>query len=860
MEKKAGDAQVSLIHKKGFRNGFLILGLITAFFVGIKTYDLQSEKTVTETETAATESFLLLKNDFEWHIQSINSMKGFFLASNWVSLDEFKIYTGGFLEEQTNYDALGWIPIIEAPSTANDIIAKLTEKNPKFSIKNREDLKKEKFCPIAYIEPYQKYAEFLGTDLTHNTTLKSALMESMQTARPVAFIGTPFETVPEGTLPQSAKLTIVNAVQDKRSQNRLNGFLFSVIDLQQIVGKSFSPLGKTGLNITILDKQEGGAWIPIYNMDKTPKNNGTSEIEKENPYLLTREMELAGHHLVFLFEPSVKIIQWEIYKGVIITSGFILMLTLMIYYYMRNMSVYTEHLTTARIAAEKATRMQRDFMANMSHELRTPMTGILGLTDVLKDSCLDKEQKSIAESIHLSAESLLSLLNGILDLSRIESGEVIVENDVFDLHQFFKKIKNLIGFQASRKGLSFSININEDLPQMISGDETKIQEVVINLLSNAVKFTSKGGVSLRTNIKTATNREYLIITIADTGIGIPDDFKDKIFKKFTQADSSVSRKFGGTGLGLAITKKLIDIMGGTISYKSTPDMGTEFTVTIPIQRADEKAKTVSNSERNTAINAESSTIRLAKVMIVEDHEINQMLVFKWLKKMGFEAIDIANSGIEALENLKTQHYDLILMDCQMPELDGYKTTGIIRQTEHASDKDVPIIAMTAHAMANERQKCLDAGMDDYLSKPMDFIDLQNAVYNQLDPARVKEKAYIKSSQATTQDNTPMNLDRLKEFTDGDKAAAERVINLFLKRGEETLNVMAENCDKKPNKLWRDAAHTLKGASGSLGANRLYQLCIEAEENYDREFDDKVAILQSLEHEFLNLSDYLRSLR
>jgi signal transduction histidine kinase/ActR/RegA family two-component response regulator len=375
----------------------------------------------------------------------------------------------------------------------------------------------------------------------------------------------------------------------------------------------------------------------------------------------------------------------------------------------------TEELEESTLSAQAASQAKSEFLANMSHELRTPMNGVIGMLDITLESKLGVEQREQIETAQRCAYSLLALLNDILDLSKIEAGKMVLERIAFDIRAMLEDCIRAQYPRASQNGVIVTREIAANVPVEVVGDPLRIRQIIANLVSNAVKFTEKGSVRIR--LESAANKDgdlFLHLKVTDTGTGIPADKLPLIFDKFTQADGSVSRKYGGTGLGLAIAKKLVEMHGGEIHVESEVGVGTTFFVSFKC------GVSLLTAARVTEAIAQSHAVqngdRPLRILVVEDNAVNQKVVTTVLRKRGF-AIELARDGREALDKLTEEsQFDLVLMDVQMPVLDGLETTRLIRQNPRWDH--LPIIAMTAHAMIGDRERCLEAGMSGYVSKPV----------------------------------------------------------------------------------------------------------------------------------------------
>ena len=389
----------------------------------------------------------------------------------------------------------------------------------------------------------------------------------------------------------------------------------------------------------------------------------------------------------------------------------------------------TADLIKQQVAAEAANEAKTVFLASMSHEIRTPLNGVLGMAEALLDTPLQADQKEMSTTIVDSGKILLAVLNDILDISKIESGQLEIENSPFDVAALFDGIGKLYAPKAHEKGLVLDITLSAGAKRWASGDALRIKQVAGNLISNAVKFTQSGEILLTVDIQSDGGCAKLSLAVSDTGEGIPEDKLDRLFKPFSQVDSSVSRKHGGTGLGLSISQQFCELMGGNISVQSTPDVGSVFTATMNIDLIEQPAVPAQNSEHNVQIMNQQKW----RVLLAEDNKTNRMVINKFLGKFDLD-ICIAENGKLAVDAFAESKFDVILMDVNMPEMDGITATKLIRKAEEETGQGrTPIIALTANTMAHQVAEYVASGVDRHLGKPFKKDALIEVMSNMLQP-------------------------------------------------------------------------------------------------------------------------------
>lgn len=400
--------------------------------------------------------------------------------------------------------------------------------------------------------------------------------------------------------------------------------------------------------------------------------------------------------------------------------------------HIHQLNAAQEALVASKIAAEKANLAKSDFLANMSHEIRTPLNGAIGMCNLLLNTPLSEEQRTLADFIRRSGNNLLDIINDILCISKIEAGMLELEYAKFDLSSVVRDATDFAKIQAKDKSVKIITTIADDVPRYVVGDVARLRQIILNLMNNAVKFTDIGFVAINISLQKPEKDGILRLSfeIQDSGIGIPKNKQDYIFEKFAQAEESSTRRYLGTGLGLAISRRLVEMMNGKIFVKSRIGEGSTFCFDVELRSSQSidtiinATETIKNSKRQYYLEKTSLVFRGCKALVVEDIEINKILTVKILEKYGIE-VDFVSNGKDSLAALKKKKYDIIFMDCHMPVIDGFETTKIIRDQEKESGDHIIIVALTAAVMSGDLEKCLMSGMDEYIGKPFDEREIRN---------------------------------------------------------------------------------------------------------------------------------------
>ena len=515
-----------------------------------------------------------------------------------------------------------------------------------------------------------------------------------------------------------------------------------------------------------------------------------------------------------------------------------------------------ESLNEAKKIAENASKMKQSFVANMSHEIRTPMNAIIGFTNLLNETTLTQVQKEFVKAINISGENLHNLVNNILDFSKIEAGKLTIDNKDFILVDILENVTKVLEGKVKDKKLKLEFSIDEAVPKAIKGDQTRLYQILINLVGNAIKFTQVGGVFIKVRVKNKSKGVVnLEFDVVDSGVGIPLNKQEVIFENFMQTDEGGEAHYGGSGLGLTIVRDLLKLMNGTIAVKSEERKGTSFLFEIPFNYAD---STFFNDSKSSQSEFDFSKLKGKRILLAEDNNMNQKLVIMYLTK--FEVlIDLAETGLQAVKAVKSNDYDLILMDVQMPDMDGVEATHEIRSFTDLKKNRTPILAMTAHAFKKEIEKCLAAGMNDHVSKPINKEHFLNLIFK-LIFIDTSEKVVKINPQVFHREKPLVDLSYLRDMSEGNEGFVQTMIDIFKKDSPLLITDMKTAFKEGDWDKLSKLAHKYRSPTVIMGMKSVSVLAEEVEYNdYSKNNESEIeSLLLKIEEQSNEAINYIQT--
>ncbi len=734
----------------------ILFSLIVVFFLNARKWESQRLENRLETKFNAIVS--TFNNHTLYYKDTLNSVVSFFNSSDNVSEKDFNKFVSNIIRKDSGIRAISWNKIVKSKDRA-DYISRIKKSGYKnFSINEKDEnnqlitaKKRPSHVVVTYIYPFEGNELAHGLDISFSKNRKDSLDKAYNSMK--TYITDDLVLVQDSSNKEPLGFLTLSPVSRPNSSGS-DGFIVGVFNYEKMLNEILNSIDLEGLQIYLVNKSND---VIYTNNTKPLKKKITPEDIQDlrlrkgffsktyNAQLENRNWKLVVNQTDSYNIEHQTWYAWYVLAGGLFVLSIIGCFLLIITGRESTLEETKKKLEVSQIKLERsneelemkveertrklvqANEVKSKFLANMSHEIRTPLNGILGISALLFQKVEKKENLEYLNIIKKSSEDLLKIINDILDFSKIESGGIEVESIPFNLYDEIEEVKNLM-FNSSVTQNKIELFWQNELARVYSSDRIRIRQILLNLIGNANKFTTKGKVEII--VKETSSTEYISniqITIKDDGIGIPVGSQSKIFKSFTQADISTTRRFGGTGLGLSISKALAEILNGSIDFISEEGKGTSFIFNIPMTKSSKK-ELETLEKRNPNPLALNKSAQGIKILVAEDNKINQIVITKMLSTIGFTT-DLAENGLEVLEMLKTKKYDLILMDCHMPELDGLEATRRVLETYH---EDAPIIvAVSASAMKEEIQASYDSGMSDFISKPVkvdDFVRVINKYF------------------------------------------------------------------------------------------------------------------------------------
>jgi len=847
------------------RKKAVFISFLLAFVGMIYVFEFAKERDKNLKEQLFNEKALKITSKLQQQISSyldvLVANEHFFVASNFVDRKEFKLFTKEFIEMHKGISGLSWIPRVENGAREAFVNMMKEQGFENYEVKKRyasNIVEKMEMAdvhyPIAYSEPYERNNTALGfdvyaRDVINGDSRRDALEYSRDTGKPVATermevvqAAGEYGFIIYNPVYKKSFFSIENPTIENRRDGHI-GYVNGVFLFGNMMREVTEYANSLDMDIALYDTTTTNADKAFLYDSRTYDFKELADESRTGEWLggLSKQVDVVGRKwaLKFFASPSLATKKNIELRFVLLAELLFVSLFSMFILLVTGRSLVNEK---AKDKAEAANQAKGDFLANMSHEQRTPLNSIIGLSRILnEEDRMHAEDKKIVGTINSASESLLKIVNDILDLSKVEEGKIVFEHRDYDLERALRELEQRLLPIAHKNGLTLDFFLDGFEKPYVKGDEAYLLRILTNLIGNALKYTLEGSVVVNVSLQHEDDYTYFMCDIIDTGVGIAENKIEYIFEKFAQAEESTTRDFGGTGLGLNITRKLVSQMNGEISVSSVEEEGSTFTVRIPMERADEDAREqIAKREEKKIIAKVSSnlaTIPLsdARILIAEDHEFNVLVLSKMLERLGIGYFKIVSNGREAVKAFENDTFDMVIMDCHMPIMNGYEATEKIHEIQSKSNSDdrVPVIAMTADVMTGARERCLKSGMTDYIAKPVEETLLRYKLSNYyVFKEQVETEEEILASGSKVDGAALFDMSVLEQYSDRDPEQLLMLIDTFIeKSAADIVNISNQSIKGNPDS-WYEAVHSLKGAASFVGAQSLVDLCVESEKAKD----------------------------